>query len=49
MTEIDQLISNGKLIDKHVNNLSFNNQSGISLRKLLAMNITILKIPEEQT
>lgn len=44
--EIDDIISSEKLIDRHVNNLSINNQSGISLRKLIAMNITILKLPE---
>ena len=44
--EINQIISSDKIIEKHVNNLSFNNQSGISLRKLISMNITILKLPE---
>ena len=46
ITEIDQIISNNSVIEKHVANLSFNNQSGISLRKLIAMNITVLKMPE---
>ena len=44
--EISQIISEGRLIDKHIENLSFNNESGISLRKVIAMNITVLKIPE---
>ena len=42
--EIGQIIGEGRLIDKHIENLSMNNQSGISLRKVVAMNITILKI-----
>ena len=45
--EIADTISSEKLIDRHINNLSINNQSGISLRKLLSMNITILKLPEQ--
>ena len=45
--EIADTISSEKLIERHINNLSINNQSGISLRKLLSMNITILKLPEQ--
>ena len=44
--EIQRVISDGTLIDKHIDILSLNNQSGISLRKVIAMNITVLKMIE---
>ena len=44
--EIQRVISDGTLIDKHIDLLSLNNQSGISLRKVIAMNITVLKMIE---
>ena len=44
--EIGQIIGEGRLIDKHIENLSMNNQSGITLKKVVAMNITILKISQ---
>ena len=47
LQEIDEIISSERVIERHVNNLSINNQSGISLRKLISMNITVLKMPDE--
>ena len=44
--EIQRVISDGTLIDKHIDILSLNNESGISLRKVIAMNITVLKMIE---
>ena len=43
--EIEQSLYTGNLIEKHIETMSQDNKSGISLRKLYSMNVNILKLP----
>ena len=42
--ECEAIFSSNEYIDKHMEILSLNNESGLSIRRLLALQITIVKI-----
>ena len=44
--EVERKEMSGEIIDKHIEVMSPNNESGISLIKLVSLQLTIIKLPE---